>query len=178
MAVETLSGVPCYFESGNTVIFEEVFSDFPASSWAATLCLWLNGVAASPVTAAEDGDTFIFTLSATVTAALTPGNYDYAIYVSSGSERTTAKRGRVKVQPNLATSQTPSFNRTQRDALRTVVATFNSTDKQSVSFNGQSFTRAGLDQYQSQLTIYEARVLREEELLRVEEKDSTIGPRF
>src|SRR5688572_27689276 len=102
MAVETLSGVPCRFESGNTVIFEEVFSDYPPSSWAATIYLSLNGAVAATVTATESGSAYTFTLSASATGALAPGLYDYAIYVVSGSERTTAKTGQVTVLPNLA----------------------------------------------------------------------------
>jgi hypothetical protein len=178
MAVETLSGVPCHFESGNTVIFEEDFPDFPATSWASTFCLSLNGTALAPVTATTDGATFIYTLADDVTAAFAAGTYDYAIYVTLSGERTTAKRGRVKVQPNLATSQTPTFAQAQVTLLQTALANLNTSDKQSVSFNGQSFTRAAIGQYREQLVYWQARVRHEQEQGRIEDKDSTIGPHF
>jgi hypothetical protein len=181
MAVETLSGVPCHFESGNTIVFEEVFTDFPASSWAATFCLSKNGVSASPVTATESDDTFTFTLSATATAALTPGLYDFAIYVTSGSERATAKAGRLTISANLAASQTPSFAQAQVTLLQSVLAAFNATDKQSVSFNGQSFTRAGVMQYRQELVYWESRVIAERRAaarLRGEPTHRSFGPRF
>jgi hypothetical protein len=181
MAVETLSGVPCHFESGNTVIFEEVFSDFPASSWAATLCLSRNGAALAPITASESGDTFTFTISATVSAAFTAGLYDFAIYVASGSERTTAKTGQIEVLPNLATSQSEEFEEAQVTLLKGALAALNATDKQSVSFNGQSFTRASIPQYRQELVYWESRVIgkqRRRARMRGEQVHTSFGPRF
>lgn len=181
MAVETLSGVPCHFESGNTVIFEEVFSDYPPSSWAATFYLSKNGTAAANAVATESGSIYTFTLSAVTTAALAPGVYDYAIYVTSGSERTTAKTGKLSVTANLAASQTPSFAQAQVTLLQTVLEGFNATDKQSVSFNGQSFTRANVDQYRKELVYWEARVFQERRQaarLRGETVSNSIGPVF
>jgi hypothetical protein len=181
MAVETLAGIPCHFESGNYVAFTEVFSDFPASSWNATLCLSQNGTAKSPIAATEDGNTFIFTITAAVSATILAGTYDFAIYVTSGLERTTAKTGLIEVLPNLAVSQTAEFEEAQVALLKGALAALNATDKQSVSFNGQSFTRASIPQYRQELVYWESRVIgkqRSRARMRGEQVHTSFGPRF
>jgi len=46
--------------------------------------------------------------------------------------------------------------------LQTVMAALNATDKISVSFNGQSFSRSSVDVYQRQLVYWQAAVIREQ----------------
>lgn len=184
MAVETLSGIPCSIESGNTVIFEEGFSDFPASAWSATLFLSLNGtVNPTSWTASESGDTYTFTLTAANTAALAPGVWNYAIYATetATSQRATAKIGQIEVKPNLAASQSPSHAQAMVTALETVLQTFAATDKVSVSFNGQSFTRANVIQYREEWAFWKAQLQRELAIAARQRGESTqkiYAPRF
>lgn len=161
MAVSTLAGTPSTIESGNTVLFTESFADYAVGTWTDSFVLSFNGGTPVATAATTSGLLFLVTLSAAVTAALTPGIYDYAHYVTSASERTTAKTGTIQILPNLAVAQTPSFASAQVTLLKVVVAAFNTTDKITVSFNGQSFTRANVGDYQKQLIYWEARVYRE-----------------
>lgn len=163
MAVETLNGVPCSFEGGNTVKFSEVFTDFPPSAWSATFYLSQNRAAKANTTATESGSEYLFTLSAAATAALAPGVYDFAIYVTETAtdQRTTAKTGQILITPNLAANQTPTQAQRMVQVLNQVLLTFGNTDKQSVSFNGQSFTRANIVNYREELVFWEARLIQE-----------------
>lgn len=161
MALTPETGTPSTFESGNTVLFTESFADYPVGTWTDSFVLSLNGGTPVATAATTSGSLFLVTLSAAVTAALTPGIYDYAHYVTSGSERATAKTGTLKVLPNLAVAQTPSFAAAQVTLLKVALAALNTTDKVSVNFNGQSFTRANIAEYQKQLIYWEARVIRE-----------------
>ncbi len=165
MAVEAKSSIPCQFESGDTLIVTMPLGSYAPATWNATLYLSFNGSAVANYAASESGDNYTFTISATASAALSPGQYDYAIYVVSGSERERAMTGQVFVTPNLAASQTPSFAQSMVTLLQQVLAEFAATSKVSVSFNSQSFTRANIKDYTSQLVYYQAQVLREQAAL-------------
>ena len=158
---DQLSGIPSQFEAGDTVIFTESFPDYAPGTYTAALVLNNGAAAATSISATTSGTSFLFTLSASVTAAITPGDYTFAIYATSGSTRYTAKSGVVKVIPNLTATATPSFAQAQVTLLQTVLAEFNATTRTSVSFNGQSFSRASVNEYQKQLTYYRAEVFRE-----------------
>jgi hypothetical protein len=163
MALTALTGIPCSWESGDTLIFSETFADYPTADWSAVLYLSLNGGTPTAISATEVSGAFVFTLSAAATAALAPGTYDYAIRVTNGSAETAkAKAGRIAFTPNPATAQTPSTAQTMVTRLETVLQTFATTDRISVSMNGQSFTRANMKDYQSQWTFWKARVIAEQ----------------
>jgi hypothetical protein len=183
MAVETLNGVPCSFEGGNTVIFSEVFTDFPPSAWSATFYLSRNGTAVANAVASESGEEYIFTLSAASTASLTPGLCDFAIYVleTATSQRTTAKTGQILILPNLAATQTATTAQTMVTNLESALQTFATSDKLSVSFNGQSFTRANIADYRKELVFWKAQVIAEQARFasaRGEMTQTSYSPRF
>jgi len=158
---DPLSGIPSQFEAGDTVIFTENFADYSPSSYTGTL-VFNNSVAApTTVTATTSGTNFLFTITAAVSAAYAPGQYTFAIYATSGATRYTAKSGVINILPNLTATATPSFAQAQVTLLKTVLAEFNATTRQSVNFNGQSFSRASIKEYQHQLTYYRAEVIRE-----------------
>ena len=158
---DPLVGIPMQFEAGDTVIFTESFADYAVGTYVATLVLNNRVAAATTITATTSGVLFLFTLSATVTAAITAGAYTYAIYATSGATRYTAKQGTINVLANLSATATPSFAQAQVTRLQTILAEFSATTKQSVSFNGQSFSRAAIKDYQEQLSFWQATVIRE-----------------
>lgn len=166
MSVAALTSFPCSFEAGNTVIVQTPFSGYLPASWTLTLYLSLNGAAPTAITATSSGSDFIFTISATVSAALAPGDYQYAVYAVAGSERTNLNlpSGQITVTPNLAAAITPTFAQAQVTLLETVLAAFNATTKMSVSFNGQSFTRANVGSYRQEWAFWKARVIAEQEV--------------
>lgn len=164
MAVETLTGIPDSFESGDTVIFTEAFSDFPATAWGATLYLTRAGSTTVSSAAASSGNNFLFTLSAATTAAIAAGYWNYAIYVveTATSQRATAKTGRIAVLQNLAVTPTATYAQTMVTTLQTALSSLAASGNNSVSFNGQSYTRANISDYQKQLTYWQARVIKEQ----------------
>ena len=80
---------------------------------------------------------------------------------AGGATRYTAKQGTINVLANLTATATPSFAQAQVTRLQTILAEFSATTKQSVSFNGQSFSRAAIKDYQEQLSFWQATVIRE-----------------
>ena len=158
----TLTAIPAQIEAGDTVLFTESFADFAPGTY--TLSLVLNNGASTPTTiaATTSGTGFLFTLTAAVTAALTAGAYSFAMYATAGAARYTAKTGALTVLPNLSATAPPSFARAQVTLLQTALAELNSTGRQTVNFNGQSFTRANVADYQKQLVYWQAAVIREQ----------------
>ena len=158
---DPISGIPSQFEAGDTVIFTENFTDYDVATYSASLVL--NNAAAAPTTVAAtvSGTNFLFTISAAVSATYAPGQYTFAVYCTASATRFTAKSGVINILPNLTATATPSFAQAQVTLLKTVLAEFNATTRQSVNFNGQSFSRASINEYQKQLTYYRAEVIRE-----------------
>jgi len=102
MSLAPATGVPSQFEAGNTLIFTESLPAFPASVW--TLNFVLNRPGSSPVTvtATASGFDFLVTLAASDTAAIAPGVWGFAEYLTAGSERATGNTGTITVLPNMA----------------------------------------------------------------------------
>lgn len=182
MAFEALSSIPCEFESGNSVTITMPLPDVLPSEGAATLYLSLNGTAVVNFAATESGNDFTFTISAAASAALVPGVYDWAIYfVYTGTQRISQGTGRVRVTANVAANQTPSFAQAQVTLLETALATLNASANASVSFNGQSYTRATRKELQEQYTFWMSRVIAERRAAaraRGECVPSTYAPNF
>lgn len=182
MAFEALSSIPCEFESGNSVTITMPLPDVSPSEGAATLYLSLNGTAVTSFAATEGATDFTFTISAAASAALAPGVYDWAIYfVYTGTQRISQGTGKVRVTANLAASQTPSFAQAQVTLIETALATINASPNQSVSFNGQSYTRSTRKDLMDQYTFWKARVISEQRAAaraRGECVPSTYAPTF
>lgn len=181
MSIQTLTGIPQKFNAGDTVVFTENFADFPVGTWTAKL--WLNLGTGTPVsiTATTSGNDFLFTISAAASADISPGTYEYSFIVTSGSQQATPKTGIVSVLPNFATAQTPTYAQQQVSLLQTAIAALNTTTNSSVSFNGQSFSKANLGEYKSALVYWEARVLFEQDklnTLRGNGNNHLVGVRF
>jgi len=160
--VDTIVGTPSQAECGDTVIFSEQFADYPVADWTNAFLLVLGNGTPVSTASTTSGATFLTTLSAAVTAALPPGVYSYAHHVSSGGQRVTAKVGKITFLPNLAVAQTASFAAAQVALLKVVLAEFGATSRASVSFNGQSFSRANVGDYQKQLVYFQAVVIQEQ----------------
>lgn len=167
MSLQTLSGIPPVIESGDTVLFTENFgADYPVGTWTAVL--WLQKGYGTPAsfTATTSGSDFLFTLSAASTASLAPGYYDFAFYLTSGSQRATGKTGTVGVLPNLAVAQTATSAQAMLAALETAITTLSASVNSSVSFNGQSYTKASLGDLLRQRMNLQAEVFREQQQLK------------
>ena len=102
--MNTLTAIPD-FAAGETVVYRRTYADYPASTH--NLVLYLNGPATNGAvgTVTKDGDTFIITLSSTITGALTAGHFDWEerATVIAGGAVYRADFGAINVWPNMAT---------------------------------------------------------------------------
>lgn len=162
MAQAALSSIPCQFEAGNTVVVTMPLGDFLPADGNAALYLSLNGATPTAIAATESGANFTFTISAATSATLAPGTYDYAIrFTYTAGEVYTVTTGQIAVLQNIASAATPSQAQTMVTLLNTVLQTFAGTDKQTVNFNGQSFSRFSMESYRKDLVYWESRLLKE-----------------
>lgn len=163
MSIPTLTGLPNTITAGDTVIFTESFPAYPPGSW--TLKLWLSTGVGTPVSiaATTSGTNFLFTITQTISAALAAGIYEYSeVALSADTTQTqTVKQGVLQVLPNFAATQAPSSAQAMVTLYQGVIQEFARTTRSAVNFNGQSYTRANIKDYQAQLVYWEARVLQE-----------------
>ncbi len=152
-------------EAGNSAAFLLNYSDFPPASYTLTFVISQGAAAPISVTATTSGTQFLVTLSTTVSATLATGNWSWNTFASATGVRHTAGSGTITVLPNLAAALTPSFAQTMVTALQTVLATFASTDKKEVDFQGQKFVRQDMKQYQEQYSYWKAIVAAEQAAL-------------
>ncbi len=163
MSLPTYQPLPPQFTAGDTVLVRERYSDYPAGTWTAKM--WFSTGTGTPTgvdATTSDGD-FLFTLSSTFTGALTGLDYFVSVVVTNAGEKKTPLPARsVLVLPNFAVAQTATTAQTMVAALQNALASFANSSQQSVSFNGQSFSRANITDYQRQLVYWESRVIAEQ----------------
>jgi hypothetical protein len=165
MPLAPTNGVPLQIEAGNSAAFLLSYGDFPPGSFTLTFIISQGSAAPISITATTSGTKFLVTLSTTVSATLTLGNWSWITYATATGVRHTADSGTITVLPNLAAAITPSFAQAQVTRLETVLATFAGTDKREVDFQGQKFVRADIAVYKEQWAFWRAIVVSEQAAL-------------
>lgn len=130
-----------------------------------TLWMGLEGDTAAPTSTAgteAPSGTFTFTLSSTATAALTPGKYRWTMVAVKSGVTSTPAEGVTYALPNPAVAPTLTTAQSMVALFQAVIVKFAGTDRESVEFNGQSYKRANVKDYQAQLTYWQARVIAEQ----------------
>jgi hypothetical protein len=164
------TGLPSRVTAGEQDSWTEVFADYPNASYSVAYIFASNtpvdGFQQYTVTGTE---TSTATRTFTLPAAIKPGVYDYEVRVTRQSDSVTrvARRGCLIVAPDLATTPTTTDAQTKVAALKTAIDGLNASSNRSVSFNGQSVTKANLPELQQQLAYWESRVIRERNALAV-----------
>lgn len=180
----TPTSIPALSEIGDTFAFSETFTAYPADAYTITLYLNLNGTAATNVAGTNSTlTTWDFSIPKTATANLTAGLYDYAFYATKTADntRSTAKTGQLQFIPNLAATVTKSEAQLILDALNATILSLSASGNQSVSFNGQSYSKRDMMQLMQMRRELEAQVFREQREaanLRGVVDDGNIGVRF
>lgn len=98
----TLTALPATITAGDSYAITLSFSDYPATAGWAIKCA-LAGVSVLEVTSVANGAAHDLTLSATVTAALNAGTYQYRLRAVNGAQAHTLETGVVAVVADLAT---------------------------------------------------------------------------
>ncbi len=178
-----LTSIPAQAECADTVTWTQTLSDFPATAYAVSLFLNLNGTAATNTAGVGTGNSWAFTISSAVTTNLSPGTYDYIFRATAtaGGAVTTAKTGQITFIPNLAATTTKSISQLQLDALNAAILIFNTSTVEETNFNGQMVKRKDLSKMMAMRRELEAQVFREQRAaanLRGVVNDGSITPYF
>jgi hypothetical protein len=112
MADNPPCSIPAEITAGDTATWRRVLDDYPASAgWVLAYTL-VSSTKAFTVTAVADGDAFIATAAASVTASWDADTYRVAEYVSKDAERYTLGTTTLRVLPNLAVATSGLDTRT------------------------------------------------------------------
>lgn len=141
--------VPATIAAGATLLFTESLSGYPASLYTLALILNRDGIVIDNIAATASGDDFIVTKSAALTGAWQPGRVNWSEVVTKISDATVIQlnTGQLSITPNFAASITPTAAMTQLAAAEAAILKLMTGANQSVSFNGQSFSRHNLHEF-------------------------------
>ncbi len=165
---DTLTGIPSEITQGEAVSWAENLTGYAIGSYSVAYVFNgntpLDGNQKFTVTGAETGTiTYTFTMPTSVK----PGLYRWEkqITQTAGSLMRVACSGEMVIKPNLATTQTTTFAASQVALIEANLATLSASTNASVSFNGQSFTRANISDLQRHYATWKARVIAEQAAL-------------
>ncbi len=169
-ACQTPQHAPRAIDQGTTVHFTTCSTCHPSTEWTGVM-VFNNGVAAPKtvaMTAQSSPSTgFDVNLSAAFTTALPTGvTTCIPIFtkISDGSVEYGHAQTTVVLVPITATA-VPSNAQNMVTLLEGALAKLATSQNQSVSFNGQSFSKANIATYREQLTYWKAIVIQEQQAL-------------
>mgnify|MGYP002813892277 CR=1 FL=1 len=109
--------------AGDTITWNESFSDYPAPTWTLTYELRSTSPKIS-ITATTSGTGFLITIPIATSVTYDAGRYSFQAFVSKSGERHMVSSGTIEVLPNLATKTTydsRSHVRKVYEALQSVI---------------------------------------------------------
>lgn len=173
--------IPYEFYAGDTVIWqiENLHTDYSNSTHTLTYKFRLenNGSTNFSVDATADGNNYKITLSASTTASITEGKYNFIAYVTrtSDSARVTVDRGMIEVKPNLAssTSETRSHAKKMLDLIESLLEGKATKDVSSYSIAGRSLNKMSVSELLEWRNYYKAEYNRELSKQRNENEDGS-----
>lgn len=166
-AFDVLDHVPSTITAGEAVSWLENPSDYPTASYSISYKFAgqtpQDGFQQFSVDGVESVSGYTFTFAKTIK----PGIYSYEQQVTRTSDAVmrVVARGQMVAVPNLATVPTVTAAAAMLAALETAITTLTTTVDQSVSFNGQSFTKANLETLLKERVRLQAEVYREQQRL-------------
>ncbi len=159
MSFSILPQLPSVVTAGDAVSFYVNDVSFPATAWTSTVYFRNDaGTVLSFARSTTSGNQHVFVLTNTNTGTLTTGRNLVSFAFSDGTHRQVSDWQEITVLADPTATITPTFAQAQVTLLQTVIATFNATLHDQVSFNGQSFHRASIMDYQKQLSYWQSRV--------------------
>lgn len=150
MPVTNVSGVPCKFSAGDSLDFSIAVSGYSSQEYGLTFILNLAGAVGLTVAGVVNADgSFQITQTPTQTAGLAPGRYQWAAYATKTGVRTLASQGQVSVEPNFAVTATATTAQNLLAACESALLSLMTSKRQSVTFNGQSYSSFQVKDLQS-----------------------------
>jgi hypothetical protein len=175
VSFSTTGTLPIGLVAGTTYyIVNFTTNTFQVSATPGGSAINTSGTQSGIQSAIASGDDFLFTLTNANTATLLVGDNLVCVVFSDGTNREASDWREVEVLQNPLAADPVSYAQAQVTLLQSVITAFNTSSHNVVNFNGQSFTRGSVSEYQKQLTYYEARVMREN---RAVEAQRGIAPR-
>lgn len=160
---DPLSSIPCSITAGEAVSWTETLSSYPSASYSVAYKFAgqtpQDGHQTFAIAGAGVGSVYTFTAA----TALKPGVYDWEKQVTqtAGPTMRVVCTGQLTVKPNLATAPTTTTAQTLLTTIETAIALLAATSNQTVSFNGQSYSKASIQTYLAERTRLQAEVYRE-----------------
>lgn len=161
---------PSALTQGDTVQWRKSLPDYPASSgWSLAYTL-VNASGKLTIGSTADGDDHLVGATAAVSAAWTPGAYEWQARVTKGSgaslEAHTVGRGRITVEASLsalsAGLDTRSTARKALEAIEAYLADANNLKASSYEIAGRSLNRYPITELLKLKSHYQAEVRRED----------------
>lgn len=116
----TATTEPSRATAGDTITWTKSLSDYPATAgWVLAYTL-INASAKITATATASGADHLVTISASTSAAYTPGTYTWVATVTKAAERYTIGQGSLTIAPNLAAAATYDTRTSAKKALEAV----------------------------------------------------------
>lgn len=173
--------IPYEFYAGDTVIWQiqNLNKDYSNATHTLTYKFRLenNGSTTFSVDATADGNNYKITLSASTTASITEGKYNFISYVTRTSDnaRVTVDRGMIEVKPNLAssTSETRSHAKKMLDLIESLLEGKATKDVASYSIAGRSLNKMSVSELLEWRNYYKAEYNRELSKQRNENEDGS-----
>lgn len=187
-AFDAATSIPDKTTSGEYVVWSETLADYPQGTYTVAynfvdLATPVDGYEKFSVAGSGSGTTWTFTMP-TGGSAPKPGRYRWQQVVTrvSDSKAVTIASGVLIIAPDFSATPTTTAAQTMLAALETAITSLSSGLNETVSFNGQSFTKKNLRQLYDMRRDLQAEILLEQrrlaELSGEIPTDGTIGVRF
>lgn len=167
MACPVPSHLPSAIDAGTTVAFTVSDCCHPSSLWTAVM-VFNNGVAAPvsvTLTANADGTRFDAAISATVSATLALGPTTAIPIFTKISDTSVKEYGRAQattVFPAITATAVPTAAQAMLTALEIAIKKLSGAVNQSVSFNGQSYSKGDLTKLLQERVRLQAEIIAEQ----------------
>lgn len=167
MACSVPSHLPSAIDAGTTVAFTVSDCCHPSALWTGVLVL-NNGVAAATsvtLTANADGVRFDATISATVSATLALGPTTAIPIFTKISDTSVKEYGHAQsttVFPAITATAVPTAAQAMLTALNAAIVKLSGNVNQSVSFNGQSYSKGDLAKLLQERVRLQAEIIAEQ----------------
>lgn len=142
----TLDHVPDKLIAGDTWSWQREYSDYPSSTWAATV-YFENAAGTFLQAATPAGAGYLFTIAASETASKRAGRYKWSVRVTYLGQAYTVEEGWVEVVTNPAAAgmhDPRSDARKMLDAVNATLLGRATTDQLQMQLNGRSIQRIPL----------------------------------
>ena len=141
--------VPAQLRAGDTWEWTSSLSDYPAPTWSLAFHLVNACEAPDAIAAVPSGSDHAVSVSASTTADIEPGRYQWIARATSGTTIKTVGEGWVDVLHNPADQQKFDPRSDARRLLDAVTATLQgraTMDQQAMAINGRSISRIPLSE--------------------------------